>query len=133
MLFRAAGDPTATSHGSAGAGAAGDRGAGCAGLSASCRNRASRTRRRRTSGIGYLLLSAPANLRSCGVPTSLLPTISASIASTTPLHNDTTWRLPVPAMFVGIRLHLLFPAWTIDECMDQHKATPSVGELGTRA
>lgn len=58
-------------------------------------------------GIGYLLLSDPANLyaRTCGLAYELSPNhirIHRERGRNFPaLHNDTTWRLPVPAVFVA--------------------------------
>jgi len=58
-------------------------------------------------GIGYLLLSDPANLyaRTCGLAYELSPNhirIHRERGRNFPtLHSDTTWRLPVPAVFVA--------------------------------
>lgn len=57
-------------------------------------------------GIGYRLLSDPANLyaRTCGLAYELSPNhirIHRERGRNFPaLHGDTTWRLPVPAVFV---------------------------------
>ena len=62
------------------------------------------TARRR--GIGYLLLSDPANrfARMCGLAYELSPghiRIHRERKRDFPrLHGDTTWRLPIPAVFV---------------------------------
>jgi peroxiredoxin len=60
----------------------------------------------RQRGIGYLLLSDPANLyaRTCGLAYELSPNhirIHRERGRDFPnLHGDTKWRLPVPAVFV---------------------------------
>lgn len=61
----------------------------------------------RERGLGYLLLSDPANLyaRTCGLAYELSPNhirIHRERGRNFPvLHNDTAWRLPVPAVFVA--------------------------------
>jgi peroxiredoxin len=60
----------------------------------------------RQRGIGYLLLSDPANLyaRTCGLAYELSPNhirIHRERGRDFPaLHNDTAWRLPIPAVYV---------------------------------
>jgi len=60
----------------------------------------------RQRGIGYLMLSDPANLyaRTCGLAYELSPNhirIHRERGRNFPaLHGDTKWRLPVPAVFV---------------------------------
>ncbi|HSI00563.1 MAG TPA: peroxiredoxin-like family protein [Reyranella sp.] len=60
----------------------------------------------RQRGIGYLMLSDPANLyaRTCGLAYELSPNhirIHRERGRNFPaLHGDTQWRLPVPAVFV---------------------------------
>jgi peroxiredoxin len=61
----------------------------------------------RQRGIGYLLLSDPANLyaRTCGLAYELSPNhirIHRERGRNFPaMHGDTTWRLPIPAVFVA--------------------------------
>lgn len=61
----------------------------------------------RQRGIGYLLLSDPANLyaRTCGLAYELSPNyvrIHRERGRNLPaLHSDTVWRLPIPAVFVA--------------------------------
>ena len=94
-------------HGGAGRGAAGDRGAGRVGR----RHHARACRARRRDGAParpstILLLSDPANrfARTCGLAYELSPghiRIHRERGRDFPrLHGDTTWRLPIPAVFV---------------------------------
>lgn len=61
----------------------------------------------RQRGIGYLVLSDPANLyaRTCGLAYELSPNhvrIHRERSRNFPaLHGDTAWRLPIPAVFVA--------------------------------
>jgi len=61
----------------------------------------------RQRGLGYLLLSDPANFyaRTCGLAYELSPNhirIHRERARNLPaLHNDNAWRLPIPAVFVA--------------------------------